>query len=250
MFGRYPRGATSGIGTSGGNLDAHNHTTPDHTHTTTGHAHSSVVAATGVNKANISNTGAVSAAAGTHLHTMTDTNSTTPTVAVSGSGNLSSTTTEPPYEEVAFVQLMETPTPPPDPITFCLEWSEDEHLIRTLGPAGPMYVPVIGMFEWSRDRPFTAATGVNGTRFVTSAPPGGRDLRMVASVESEVDLATLRAVLARPLVLISPSDSSEVWAAPVAETVRIIKVGRIRQVTVEFTSTGPEPGPQLADVGA
>lgn len=250
MFGRYPRGATSGIGTSGGNLDAHNHTTPDHTHTTAGHAHSSTVSATSANKASITNTGSVSTVSGTHLHTMTDTNSTTPTVAVSTSGNLSSTTTEPPYAEVAFIQLMETPTPPPDPVTFCLEWSEDEHLIRTLGPAGPMYAPVIGMFEWSRDRPFTVATGVNGTRFVTSAPPGGRDLRMVAAVESEADLAALRAVLARPLVLISPSDSSEVWAAPVAETVRIVKVGRIRQVTADFISTGPEPGPQLADVGA
>ena len=135
------------------------------------------------------------------------------------------------------------------PELFCLEWSEDEHLIRTTGPDGPVHAPIAGRFEWDVERPFTAATGINGTRFVTSASPGGRNLHMVAAVESEGDLATLRAILARPLVLISPSDSSEVWAAPVAESVRIVKIGRIRQITADFIGTGPEPGPQLADVG-
>jgi hypothetical protein len=135
------------------------------------------------------------------------------------------------------------------PELFCLEWSEDEHLIRTNGPDGPMYSVVLGKFEWTVDRPFTSATGVMGSRFVTSAPPGGRNLSMVAAVESEAELADLRAVLARPLVLISPSDAEEVWAAPVAESVRIVKVGRIRQVTASFIGTGPEPPPQTADVG-
>lgn len=139
---------------------------------------------------------------------------------------------------------------PSVPDTFCLEWSDQEHLIRTTGPDGPMWVPVLGKFEWDVTRPFTAASGVNGTRFVTSAPPGGRNLHMIAAVESEADLASLRAVLARPLVLISPSDAAEVWAAPVAESVRIIKVGRIRQVTADFIGTGPEPPPQLADVAS
>ena len=132
---------------------------------------------------------------------------------------------------------------------FCLEWDEDEHLIRTTGPDGPIYAVVLGRFEWSVDRPFTAATGVMGSRFVTSAPPSGRDLSMVAAVESEAELAELRAVLARPLVLVSPSDANEVWAAPVAESVRIVKIGRIRQVTASFIGTGPEPPPQTADVG-
>jgi hypothetical protein len=135
------------------------------------------------------------------------------------------------------------------PDLFCLVWDEDEHLIRTTGPDGPLYAVVLGRFEWSVERPFTAATGVNGTRFVTSAPPGGRNLSMTAAVESEEELAELRAVLARPLVLISPSDAEEVWAAPVAESVRIVKVGRIRQVTASFIGTGPEPPPQVADVG-
>lgn len=136
-----------------------------------------------------------------------------------------------------------------DPPTYCLVWSNDEHLIRTYGPDGPMYVPVYGMFQWTVDRPYTSAIGVNGTRFVTSALPGGRNLKLTAAVESEADLTTLRAVLARPLVLISPSDAAEVWAAPVAESVRVVKVGRIRQIDVEFVATGPEPAPQLADLG-
>lgn len=132
---------------------------------------------------------------------------------------------------------------------FCLTWSEDEHLIRTTGPSGPMYAVVLGKFEWTVDRPFTAATGLMGSRFVTSAPPGGRNMSMSAGVESEAALAELHAVLARPLVLISPSDANEVWAAPVAESVRVVKIGRIRQVTAAFVGTGPEPPPQTADVG-
>jgi hypothetical protein len=150
---------------------------------------------------------------------------------------------------VAFIQLVEPLSPPDDPSVFCLEWSDDEHLIRTTGPDGPIWAPVLGKFEWAVTRPFTAATGVNGSRFVTSAEPGGRNLTMTAAVESETDLATLRAVLARPLVLISPSDANEVWASPVSESVKIIKVGRIRQVTASFVGTGPQPPPQLADVG-
>lgn len=137
-----------------------------------------------------------------------------------------------------------------DSALFCLEWSADEHLIRTTGSDGPMYAVVLGKFEWAVDRPFTAAVGLMGTRFVTSAPPGGRNLSMTAAVESEAELAELHAVLARPLVLVSPSDASEVWAAPVAETVRVVKIGRIRQVTADFIGTGPEPPAQTADVGA
>jgi hypothetical protein len=138
---------------------------------------------------------------------------------------------------------------PSDPEEFCLTWSDSEHLIRTTSEDGPIWTPVWGKFSWTVDRPFTASIGVNGTRFVTSAPPGGRNLQMEAAVESEEELATLRTVLARPLVLISPSDASEVWAAPVGESVRVVKVGRIRQISASFIGTGPEPAPQLADVG-
>lgn len=153
---------------------------------------------------------------------------------------------------VAFVDgalLVSDWTDPPAELT-CMTWDLDEHLVRTTGPDGPMWTTVWGKFDWDVVRPFTAATGVNGTRFVTSAPPGGRNLHMTAAVEGEEALAALRAVLARPLVLISPSDASEVWAAPVAESVRVVKIGRVREVRADFIATGPEPPPQHADVGA
>lgn len=249
LTGRYPKGATASIGTAGGSLNPHSHTSPTHTHTTSGHAHVTAIGSAAAATANVSTTNTVTVATGTHTHSSTNSDSTTPTVASSTSGTLANATTEPPFEEVAFIQMTSEPTPPPDPSTFCLDWSDSEHLIRTTGPDGPMWVPILGKFEWDRDRPFTAASGVMGSRFVTSAEPGGRNLSMTAAVENEADLAALHAVLSRPLVLISPSDADEVWAAPVAESVRIVKVGRIRQVTARFIGTGPEPAPQLADVG-
>ncbi len=251
MFGLYPRATTDAavVGDTGGSLVGHDHTSPGHTHTTSGHAHTETIGPAGSATAAVSNTNTVTAVTGTHTHSATNTDSTTPTVNSSTSGTLATTTTEPPFEEVAFIQMMEEPAPPVDPEVFCLTWDEDEHLIRSTGPAGPVWAPILGKFEWEVDRPFTAATGLNGSRFVTSAPPGGRNLKMSAAVESEAELAQLRAVLARPLVLISPSDADEVWAAPVAESVRIIKIGRIRQVSATFVGTGPQPPPQLADVG-
>jgi hypothetical protein len=189
-------------------------------------------------------------ATGTHRHGANDAASAAPTVGSSTSGTLTSTTSEPLHEEVAFVQLIEEPEPPEAPDLFCLTWSEDEHLIRTDSPDGPLWAPVLGKFTWDRDRPFTVNTGVNGTRFVTNAPPGERNLTMAAAVESEAELQRLQLILARPLVLLSPSDSTEVWAAPIAGTVKIIKIGRIRQVTADFIGTGPQPAPQLADLEA
>ena len=250
MSGRYPKGATASIDGSGGALSGHTHTAPStHTHTTTGHSHTSQVQASAATTGTASTTATVSTSLATHTHTMTDTDSATPTVGATAVGALDSATVEPPYEEVAFIQLMEVPEPPPLPETFCLIYDDDYHLIRTTGPDGPMYAQVAGKFDWEVVRPFTASSGVMGTRFVTSAPPGGRNMRLTAAVESEDELATLHAVLARPLVLISPSDASEVWAAPVVESVKIVKVGRIRSLSVDFIATGPEPPPQLADVG-
>lgn len=251
LTGVYPRGATASIGTTGGSAAGHTHTTPSHTHTMpSGHTHTQSISAHPGQNANVSATATVTVATGSHSHTAGSTNSTTPTVAGASSGTLASLTSEPLFEEVAFIQLASTPTPPPDPDLICMTWDDDEHLIRTLGPDGALWSRVLGKFEWTKERPFTVSTGVSGGRFVTSAPPGERNLRMVAAVESEAALAVLRAVLARPLVLISPSDSSEVWAAPVAESVRIVKVGRIRQLSAEFIGTGPQPPPQLTDVGS
>lgn len=251
MLGLYPRATTDApvVNTTGGSLAPHNHTSPSHTHTTTGHAHTETVSSAAAATAAVSATNTVTVVTGTHTHTAGNTDSTTPTVVSSTSGTLADTTTEPPYGEVAFIQMVEEPVPPPDPTVFCLEWADDEHLIRSTGPTGPVWAPILGKFEWDVDRPFTAATGINGSRFVTSAPPGGRNLKMTAAVENEADLAQLRAVLARPLVLISPSDANEVWAAPVSESVRIVKIGRIRQVSATFIGTGPQPPPQLSDVG-
>lgn len=249
MLGLHPKGATASIGGTGGSLADHDHTIPTHTHTTTGHSHDVSSGEAVGSSANFVGSGAVVAARADHFHTMNDTDATTPTVGADGDGTTSSTTTEPPFTEVAFIQLMEEPTPPAAAQTVCLEWDEDEALIRTTSADGPLWVPVWGKFEWTKDRPFTAQNGVMGGRFVTTAPPGGRNLTMTAAVESEEELLALQAVLRRPLVLISPTDATEVWAAPVSASVRVVKVGRIRQVTATFIGTGPEPPPQLADVG-
>lgn len=250
MFGRYPRGATASIGVAGGSAAAHTHTSPSHTHTTSGHTHASeTIGSAAAATSLVSATNTVAVSTGTHTHTGTAPNAATPTVTASTSGTLAAAVSEPPNQEVAFIQLMTTPAPPPDPSIFCLEWNPDQHLIRSTGPAGPIWAPILGKFDWDVTRPFTAETGVNGTRFVTNADPGERNLTMTAAVENEADLARLRAVLARPLVLISPSDARELWAAPITESVRIVKVGRIRQVTASFIGTGPQPAPQLADVG-
>lgn len=249
LVGRYPKGATSSIGTTGGSLNPHNHTSPSHNHTTGTHSHTMTIGAAGAATAQVQATTTVTVATGVHTHTHGDTAAATPTVGSSTSGTLANTTTEPPYEEVAFVQLVEEPTPPPLPEEFCLVWNDDEHLIRTTGPDGPLFVALGGQITWDRDRPFTSATGVMGGRFVTSSAPGGRNLHLTTAVNSEAELAELQAVLSRPLVLVSPSDAAEVWAAPVASSVKVIKIGRIRQVTADFIATGPQPAPQLADVG-
>ena len=248
MFGRYPRASVNNLGDAGGSLNPHSHTSGTHNHGTSGHTHTESVAAAGTTAGSGSATATLTVATTTHTHSAGATDSTTPTVAQTGSGTLDNTTSEPPYGEVVFMQLMEEPGPPPDPDVFCLDWSQDEHLLRSYGPDGPMWAPVLGKFDWSVTRPFTDSTGVMGSRFVTSAEPGGRNFTMTAAVESEAELTRLRSLLNRPLVLVSPSDSTELWAAPVASTVRVIKIGRIRQVTATFIGTGPQPAPQLADV--
>lgn len=248
MLGRYPRGATASIGTAGGSSATHSHTATAHTHTTTGHSHTMAIPSSGAGSTNTSATVTLSVATGAHTHTHADTASTTPTVG-SASANLADIGTEPLHGEVAFVQLMSDPVPPPDPDVVCLTWDADEGLIRTRDAGGALWARVKGRFTWGADRPFTSEMGVDGNRFVISAPPGGRNLSMTAAVESESELDELKAVLNRPLVLISPADSSEVWAAPVSHSVRVVKIDRIRQVTAEFIATGPEPAPQLADLG-
>jgi len=248
LTGLYPRGATASIGATGGSLATHTHTSPSHTHTTSGHTHTMTIGTTAAASSNVLASSTIAVATSAHTHTGSATDSTTPTVVAGTSGTLAAVGSEPAYEEVAFVQLVEPQTPEPEPEAVCFTWPESEHLIRTQGPDGAMWAPVIGKFSWNVDRPLTATTGVNGTRFAENAAPGERNHTMAAGVESEADLADLLAVLQRPLVLISPSDSTEVWAAPVAGSVTVVKVGRGRRVTAEFIGTGPQPGPQVADV--
>lgn len=250
LIGRYPKGATTSVGTAGGSAAGHTHATPSHTHTTSGHAHTMAIGAATVATANVSATSAVAVSLASHTHTHADTASTTPTVGGSTSGILPSTVTEPPYEEVAFIQMTAEPAPPQEPELVCLTWPQDQGLIRTMDAAGPIWAPILGRFTWDRDRPFTSALGVTGGTYVTSATPGGRNLSMSTAVETEAELRTLLAVLARPLVLISPADSTETWAAPVATSIRIVKIGRLREVTADFIATGPQPDPQFADIGA
>jgi hypothetical protein len=246
---RYPKGATSSIGTTGGGLTAHTHTSASHGHTTNSHSHTVTIGAQNAATATATTAAAVTVSSGTHTHTLAaGTGGATPTAAASTSGTLASTTDEPLHTEVAFVQLIEPFAPEPEPEVLCLTWDESEHLIRTTGPDGPMWAAITGFFDWERDRPFSSAIGVEGERFAVNAPPGERNHRLTAAFESEADADQLRAILRRPLVLISPSDSTEVWAAPIAASITDVKVGRVRQISAEFIGTGPQPGPQIADI--
>jgi hypothetical protein len=135
------------------------------------------------------------------------------------------------------------------PVT-CLTWNDDYHLIRSEDATGPLWTQVGGIITWDRDRPFTSSIGIMGTRFIDSDSPGGRNFHLVAAVESDDELTAVMTLLGRPLVLVSPSDSEESWAAPISSSVNVVKIGRIRQVTADFTATGPQPSSQLADVGS
>lgn len=245
---RHPKGATTAIGTTGGSLAPHTHSSGAHTHTTTGHSHTVTIGAATEGSIGRQAVATITATTATHTHTHGGTDSTTPTVTSSSSGTLPGETAEPPHEEVAFVQLVEPFTPASPPETFCLTWSDDEHLIRTTSADGALWAPIAGRFTWDRERPFSSAFGVNGTRFTDNATPGERNHSLSCAVESQDELDNLLAVLSRPLVLISPSDSREVWAAPVAGSLSVVKVGRIRQVSIDFIGTGPQPGPQVADI--
>lgn len=245
---RYPKGATTSLGTTGGSLAAHTHTSPSHTHTTTSHTHTATIGAAAEATTGRQAVATITVVTGTHTHTHGGTNATTPTVTASSSGTLPGQTAEPQHEEVAFVQLIEPFTPAEEPETFCLTWTDDEHLIRSTSPDGALWAPIAGKFSWDRERPFSSAFGVNDSRFTDNAAPGERNHSLTCAVESQDELDNLLTLLARPLVLISPSDSREVWAAPVAGSLNVIKVGRIREVSVDFIGTGPQPGPQVSDI--
>lgn len=245
MLGRYPQGATSSIGTTGGTASAtHTHTGASHTHTTSGHSHTRTSGVSDEGSQNLA-TGPPNVAGATtaHTHSVPTTDSNSPTVGSSSVGGLDSTTSEPVHRQVAFIQFTGLPpvTGTGDVVERTLEWEDGVHLIRALTPDGPVFASVCGQLSWTVDRPFTVNQGVMGSRQVFSASPGGHDFRLTLSVRSEAELQAVLEVLDAALVLVSPADSAETWASPVGAQISVVKVGRIREVTVPMVATGPEP---------
>lgn len=133
------------------------------------------------------------------------------------------------------------------PVPSTLPWIEGEHLLRGLTPDGPVWMSVCGTLAWGVSRPYTVNVGVMGNRTVFSGDSGGRDFTMTIAVESEEAKEALDEILTLPLILVSPADSPEAWAAPITETIAIVKVGEIRQLSVQMIGTGPEPEPEVGD---
>lgn len=109
---RYPRCVTTDVGTTGGSSTAHVHTGGSHTHSTSGHDHPRTLNAATASLT--TSTGAQAYHSSGHTHTASNTDSATPTVANSAAGTLSSTSSEPPFTEVAFIQWQGTIAPAGD----------------------------------------------------------------------------------------------------------------------------------------
>lgn len=133
------------------------------------------------------------------------------------------------------------------PVPSTLPWIEGEHLLRAITPDGPVWMSVCGTLSWGTSRPYTVNVGIMGQRTVYSGASGGRDFSMSISVTSEEDKLALDEILTLPLILVSPADSPEAWAAPVAESIQVIKVAEIRTLSVQMIGTGPEPEPEVGD---
>lgn len=105
LLGKYIRGAvtTGEHGTTGGSTGSHAHTAPTHTHSTSSHNHTTNIAAADFTLPTDNSPPEVYAADQYHLHAAS-TDSTTPAVGSAAAGSVSSTTTEPPYTTVAFIQ--------------------------------------------------------------------------------------------------------------------------------------------------
>src|SRR5690606_11831607 len=80
LTGRYPRGATTTFGDSGGRLAAHTHSSPSHTHARLGNNHPSTMGPSLGATADISSTRTVPTVAGDHRHFSLNTDSAIPTV--------------------------------------------------------------------------------------------------------------------------------------------------------------------------
>lgn len=111
LMDRYPRHKGGlPLNETGGGL-GHTHAGFAHTHTTGVHAHAMTInEATGEKDINIGAADANASAQG-HTHTGGNTQDRAPTVGSATHGTSSSTVAEPPYREVAFIQLIETTDP-------------------------------------------------------------------------------------------------------------------------------------------
>lgn len=242
MLGLYVKGAVTDIEGTGGSLSGHTHTGATHSHTISSHTHTALFGEASHTPFDMDLSAATTVARENHLHTAASIQSATPTVGESSTGTLASTTTEPLYEEVAFIQFKGFDNgPEQETITHVLHWAEGEHLIRAITPDGPMFRSICGTVEWDVQRPFTANVGVGGTSQVHSGAPGGRDYRLRSAVGSESDLEALEAISGRPLILVSPADAPEQWCVPVGLPYQVIKIGRMRSFELPTIGTGPEP---------
>lgn len=248
MIDRYPRGATTDIEDDGGSIATHTHTSPSsHTHTQSGHSHTRTLGGpSSVLTGRLASGGfePVSVGSATHIHSAASTSSAAATGSAAA-GTLEARGSEPLHQRVAFIQFDELPPTPPEPVQRTMRWPDGEHLIRALTPDGPLFVSVCGRIEWRVERPFTVNQGVMGSRQVYSSPPSGHDFTLTVAVRSEAELLAVQRILDAALVLVSPADSVETWAAPVGAQTTVVKAGRIRQVTVPMVATGPEPQPEV-----
>jgi hypothetical protein len=249
MNGFYPLCATSNILVTGGSGATHTHTGASHTHSISGHTHPVTIPTHGLTNSVNRDPGASplsTVASHTHTHSAGSTASATPTVGSTSTGTFQATGTEPLYRQVTFIQF--TGMPPvtgSEPVERTLYWTEGEHLVRANTPDGPVYVSACGELSWTVDRPFTVNQGVVGGRQVYSGAPGGHDARITLTVTTEAALQDALRVFDSALVLVSPADSSPMWASPVGTSIRVIKIGRLRQLVVPLVATGPEPQPEV-----
>lgn len=127
-----------------------------------------------------------------------------------------------------------TPVPNPDPGN---PW------IRS--PEFPILDMAICVTEtYTRTRPFSAVQPIGGgLPTVITGAPGGRDYTLVISIRTITEQRQLEDLLASPLVYYQPPCDRDLWMAPDQESIVVTKVGRIRQMTVNFVETGPFPWP-------
>jgi hypothetical protein len=139
-----------------------------------------------------------------------------------------------------------------DGILIATDWSDtdtaevpypygENDRLRTFGCVTAVICPDR---SWGRVRPFGAFQPIGGgLPTVVTGAPGGRDYTLtfpVSDIDSSLpSLAEIEAVLAEMTVHYAPTDLPPQWMSPDAESIQVVKVGRIRSYTVSFVATGP-----------